>query len=63
MAIYYVENAIGGTDTVTVRQGVADTLRFVLLEYGGVATSNELDVAASTLKDILAGTKATFASL
>jgi IPT/TIG domain len=49
LAIYYVQNIKGGGNTVTVSQTVSGPLRFALLEYSGVATSNSLDVTAMGL--------------
>src|SRR5690242_5406932 len=48
-AIYYAENIAGGANTITVTMTVSGPLRFAILEYSGVATSNSLDagVAAS----------------
>jgi hypothetical protein len=47
-AIYYAENISGGANTVTVAQSITNnTLRFAILEYSGVATSNSLDVIAA----------------
>jgi len=48
LAIYYAESIGGGPNTVTVSDTVADTLRFAILEYSGVATSGSLDVMAVT---------------
>ena len=47
MAIYYAENINGGANTVTVSDTVSGPLRFVILEYSGVATSNSLDLAST----------------
>src|SRR6266849_508011 len=47
LAIYYAENIKGGANTITVSQTVSGPLRFAILEYSGVATSNSLDVFAS----------------
>ncbi|HEX8837415.1 MAG TPA: Ig-like domain-containing protein [Candidatus Acidoferrum sp.] len=44
-AIYYAENIKGGADTITASMTVSGPLRFAILEYSGVATSNSLDVA------------------
>src|SRR5438445_800602 len=44
LAIYYAENIKGGANTITVSQTVSGPLRFAILEYSGVATSNSLDV-------------------
>ena len=46
-AIFYAENIRGGADRITVSQSVLGTLRFAILEYSGVATSNSLDGAAT----------------
>ena len=45
-AVYYAENVKGGANTVTVSMTVSGPLRFAVLEYSGVATSNSLDGAA-----------------
>lgn len=42
-AIYYAENIIGGANTISVSQTVSGPLRFAILEYSGVATTNSLD--------------------
>jgi hypothetical protein len=47
MAVYYAENIKGGANTVTVSDTVSAPLRFAILEYSGVATSNSLDVTAA----------------
>jgi hypothetical protein len=47
-AIYYAENIAGGANTVTVTDTIDKTLRAVILEYSGVATSSSLDVVAAT---------------
>jgi len=44
-ALYYAENINGGADTITVTQSVLGPLRFAILEYSGVATSNSLDAS------------------
>jgi hypothetical protein len=46
-AIYYAENIIGGPDAIHVQQSVNASLRFIILEYSGVATSNSLDGTVS----------------
>ena len=47
VAIYYAESIGGGANTVTVAQSISgNPLRFAILEYSGVATSNSLDVTA-----------------
>ncbi|HET9995583.1 MAG TPA: IPT/TIG domain-containing protein, partial [Candidatus Acidoferrum sp.] len=46
LAIYYAENVSGGPNTVYVSDTVSGPLRFAILEYSGVATSNSLDVTA-----------------
>src|SRR6266571_4327311 len=46
LAIYYAENIKGGANTITVSDTVSGPLRFAILEYSGVATSNSLDVTA-----------------
>jgi hypothetical protein len=47
LAIYYAENIKGGVNTVTVSDTVLGPLRFAILEYAGVATTNSLDVTAA----------------
>jgi len=48
VTLYYAENIVGGTNTVTVGDSVpGGTLRFAILEYAGVGTANSLDVAAA----------------
>jgi hypothetical protein len=47
LAIYYAENIAGGPNSVTVSNSVYATLRFAILEYSGVATSQSLDVTAA----------------
>ena len=47
IAIFYTENIAAGANTVTVSDTISGTLRFVILEYSGVATANSLDVVAS----------------
>jgi hypothetical protein len=46
-AIYYAESIKGGANTVTVSMTVNAPLRFAILEYSGVATSNSLDSTAA----------------
>jgi len=46
-AIFYAENVKGGADKISVTQSVLGTLRFAILEYSGVATSNSLDGTAT----------------
>src|SRR5882762_1186692 len=48
LAVYYAENIKGGANTITVSQSVAGPLRFAILEYSGVATSNSLDATPVT---------------
>ncbi len=43
LALYYAENIKGGANTITVSDTVSGPLRFSILEYSGVATSNSLD--------------------
>jgi hypothetical protein len=43
VALYYAEDVGAGANTVTITMPSAVTLRFSLLEYQGVATSNSLD--------------------
>ena len=45
LAIFYAENVSGGANTITVSQSTSTTLRFAILEYRGIATSNSLDRA------------------
>ena len=47
LAIFYSQNVAGGSNTVSVSESIAgQTLRFSIMEYSGVATSNALDVTA-----------------
>ncbi len=48
IAIFYAENIAGGANTVTVSDTISGTLRFAILEYAGIATSNSLDITAGT---------------
>ena len=45
--MFYAENVKAGANTVTVSHTLSGTLRFSVLEYKGVATSNSLDVTAT----------------
>jgi len=45
--IFYAENIAGGANTITVKQSISGTMRFAILEYSGVATSNSLDGIAA----------------
>ena len=47
LAIYYAENIRAGANQVRVVISNSASLRFAILEYAGVATSNALDVTAS----------------
>jgi len=47
-AIYYAENIKGGANTVSLSDTVSGPLRFAILEYSGVATSNSLDATPTT---------------
>ncbi len=47
-AMYYAENIKGGANTVTVSDTISGPLRFAILEYSGVATSNSLDATPVT---------------
>ena len=48
VGIFYAENITAGSNTVTVSANLAATLRFAILEYSGVATTNSLDSTAAT---------------
>ena len=48
LGIFYAENIAGGANTVTVSDTILGTMRFAILEYSGVATSNSLDVSVAT---------------
>ncbi len=48
LGIFYAENVAGGTNTVTVADSRANTLRYAIFEYSGVATSNSLDAVATS---------------
>src|SRR5215475_10823529 len=43
LAIFYAENIKGGANTVTVSDTISAPLRFVVLEYSGVAAASSLD--------------------
>ena len=45
LAIFYAENIAAGANTVTVSVSSADTLRFAILEFSGVAPSGSIDQA------------------
>jgi hypothetical protein len=46
-AIFYAENIAAGANSVTVSQSLSNsTLRFAILEYSGIATSNSLDTTS-----------------
>lgn len=47
VGIYYAENIGGGANTISISDTILGTLRFAVLEYYGVATSNSLDVTAA----------------
>jgi hypothetical protein len=47
VSLFYAENIAGGANTVTVSTSRSGSLRFAILEYAGLATSNALDVARS----------------
>jgi hypothetical protein len=47
VGIFYAENIAGGANTVTVSASLTATLRFAILEYSGVATTNSFDSAAA----------------
>jgi Bacterial Ig domain/IPT/TIG domain/Family of unknown function (DUF6298)/Putative collagen-binding domain of a collagenase len=46
IGIFYAENIVAGTNTVTVSDTILGTLRFAIFEYSGLATSNSLDAVA-----------------
>src|SRR5205814_7719758 len=48
LGIFYAPAISGGANTVTVSMPTAVTLRFAILEYAGVATTNVLDGATAT---------------
>ncbi len=48
LAIFYAENIAAGANTVTVSVSTADTLRFAILEFSGVATSGSIDQAIAS---------------
>ena len=45
LAVFYAENVQSGANIITVSQSTSTTLRFAILEYRGIATSNSLDGA------------------
>ena len=47
VAIYYAENIGAGSNAIRVRLSNPASVRFAILEYSGVATSNALDVVAT----------------
>jgi chitodextrinase len=48
LALYYAENILGGTNTITVADSISGgTLRFEILEYAGIALANSVDVTAA----------------
>ena len=47
LGIFYAENIVGGANTITVSDTILGTMRFAILEYSGVATSNSLDVSVA----------------
>jgi IPT/TIG domain len=47
LGIFYAENIAGGANTITISDTILGTMRFAILEYSGVATSNSLDVTAA----------------
>ena len=47
IGIYYAEFIAGGANTVTVSDTISGTLRFAILEYSGIATTNSLDAATA----------------
>jgi len=47
LGIFYAENIKGGANTITVSNTILGTLRFVILEYSGIATANSLDTTAA----------------
>jgi len=48
LAIFYAENTRAGANTVSVSSSVNATLRFVILEYSGVALTNSLSGSAAS---------------
>ncbi len=48
LAIFYAENIAAGANTVTVSVSSADTLRFAILEFSGVAPSGSIDQAIAS---------------
>jgi hypothetical protein len=47
LGVFYAENIASGPNTITVSDTVSNTLRFTILEYSGIATTNSLDVTAA----------------
>jgi hypothetical protein len=47
LAIFYAENIAAGPNTVTVSDNLSSTLRFAILEYSGIATTNSIDAVAA----------------
>ena len=49
IGIFYAENITGGATTVTVTDSISGgTLRYVILEYAGIALANSLDGSAAS---------------
>ena len=48
LVVFYAENISGGANTVQVSDSQSGTLRVAILEYAGVATTNSLDVTATS---------------
>jgi hypothetical protein len=48
LALFYAQNIAAGANTVTVAVSTSASIRFAILEYAGVATSNALDVTATS---------------
>jgi len=48
LGVFYAENIAGGVNTITISDTILGTMRFAILEYSGVATSNSLDVTVAT---------------
>jgi hypothetical protein len=47
LGIFFAENIASGANTITVSDTILGTMRFAILEYSGVASSNSLDVTVA----------------
>jgi hypothetical protein len=47
LGVFYAENIAAGANTVSVSDTASNTLRFIILEYSGIVTSNSLELAVA----------------